>query len=436
MIFQGSIPPERQNISQKNYNRFITVNGFAYMCLGETIIILQAVQMNCPDWIVSTLGSMPYFGYVLLPLGKTVTARVGAARSQHLFWVYRNIAAFLVATAMPIALYIGQIPAICILLTGTFFFYGFRAAGFVMSQPLIGEITNESNRAQYISNNSMVSYASGALAIVLIGIIMFFFDNIWIITGVVVFGAMMGVTASEFLKKVDETNILKETAARPLFPQIKELFMTEGVKRLFFCFFVMNLAMVMLVPISMLTLKRGCGVSDSTALAFSFIQWISASAVATYGGRISKKVGSRKVLIVSFLMLLIIPITWLIVPGFSLDFFILTIPFIFSGVCTVTLNNAMTSYYLEIIVPTKRVAFAMLSSTLGGVLSGLVGMVITGTLLTWLNNFFGGNTPQSYRVYFIIAAVIILPWIFVFSSLKSLPIEKRNVKKAWLDFLW
>ena len=86
MILNGPVPPERQRQSQKNYKIFGLINGFSYTCLGETVIILLAVQLGCKNYVISTLGAMLYFGFLLLPLGKTMSAKVGAVRCQVYFW--------------------------------------------------------------------------------------------------------------------------------------------------------------------------------------------------------------------------------------------------------------------------------------------------------------------------------------------------------------
>ena len=49
MIMNGPVPPERQAASKYNYKIFALINGLSYMCLGETVIILLAVQLNCKD---------------------------------------------------------------------------------------------------------------------------------------------------------------------------------------------------------------------------------------------------------------------------------------------------------------------------------------------------------------------------------------------------
>ena len=142
MILKHPLSPEEKKTSQINYNLFSAVNGASYMCLGETVIILFAVKLHAPNILIAVIGAMMYLGFLLLPLGVIRTGQVGAARSQADFWVCRNIAALLVAASAFLVLVYPTL-AMAVLLLGSFLFYGFRAAGVVMSQPLIGDITTE-----------------------------------------------------------------------------------------------------------------------------------------------------------------------------------------------------------------------------------------------------------------------------------------------------
>ena len=49
MIFDGAVPVENQKRSQRNWLCFLMFNGFAYMCLGETVIILLALKLGASD---------------------------------------------------------------------------------------------------------------------------------------------------------------------------------------------------------------------------------------------------------------------------------------------------------------------------------------------------------------------------------------------------
>ena len=58
MIIDHPLSAEDRKISQKRMLIFNCINGFSYMCLGETLIILLAVKMMMPDTLITILGAM------------------------------------------------------------------------------------------------------------------------------------------------------------------------------------------------------------------------------------------------------------------------------------------------------------------------------------------------------------------------------------------
>ena len=65
MIFREPLTQAQMRRSQNNFIYYSLVNGVSYMCLGETVIVLLAVRMNMPDWCVSIIGALLYFGYLM-----------------------------------------------------------------------------------------------------------------------------------------------------------------------------------------------------------------------------------------------------------------------------------------------------------------------------------------------------------------------------------
>ncbi|MDD3117455.1 MAG: hypothetical protein PHO45_08855, partial [Victivallaceae bacterium] len=62
MIIDSILSAKQKAESRHNLLIFYFINGLSYMCLGETVIILFAVRLNCPDYFIAILGSMMYFG--------------------------------------------------------------------------------------------------------------------------------------------------------------------------------------------------------------------------------------------------------------------------------------------------------------------------------------------------------------------------------------
>ncbi len=409
MIYDRPLTDEQRRVSQLNYNLFNIVNGASYMCLGETVIILFAVKLHAPNVIVAVIGSMLFLGFLLLPLGVVRTAQVGAARSQADFWVCRNVAALLVAVSALI-LPLSQCLAWGLLLLGSFLFYGFRAAGVVMSQPLIGDITNNMDRARLIARSTGLFYVSGLVAMVTISLVLGHYDSLWVLVGIIVAGACCGVTASTFVRKIDETSAIRRSAQAPLFPQLKTAFFDSTLRRQICAGFMVNLAIIMMAPIAILTMKRGYGVSDTQAILFSIVQFASSIAATQISGKITEKIGPRKVAIYSYMLIFPICLFWLFAPAAVSSVWmwgLFALPFILIGAMMVSAQNAMVHYFLMAVPKERQVASSMFISVVTGAAAGVTGMFVAGGLLKLAERFLGSGLPM-YRAYFVAAGVLFL----------------------------
>ncbi len=409
MIYDRPLTDEQRRVSQLNYNLFNIVNGASYMCLGETVIILFAVKLHAPNVIVAVIGSMLFLGFLLLPLGVVRTAQVGAARSQADFWVCRNVAALLVAVSALI-LPLSQSLAWGLLLLGSFLFYGFRAAGVVMSQPLIGDITNNMDRARLIARSTGLFYVSGLVAMVTISLILGHYDSLWVLVGIIVAGACCGVTASTFVRKIDETSAIRRSAQAPLLPQLKTAFFDLTLRRQICAGFMVNLAIIMMAPIAILTMKRGYGVSDTQAILFSIVQFASSIAATQISGKITEKIGPRKVAIYSYMLIFPICLFWLFAPAAVSSVWmwgLFALPFILIGAMMVSAQNAMVHYFLMAVPKERQVASSMFISVVTGAAAGVTGMFVAGGLLKLAERFLGSGLPM-YRAYFVAAGVLFL----------------------------
>ena len=256
MIINGPLSESRMRRSQRFYALYNFFNGLSYMCLGETIIILLAVKLNCPDYVVSTLGALVYFSFILLPTGKLLAARIGAASSQAVFWALRNTAALIVASSAIWHYYGNTSGAIATLLTGAFLFYGCRAAGVVMIQPLIGNITTDSNRASILASTAALFYIASFIALIGICFVLRYSEKLSVLTGVIVTGSLFGYTSAFLLKCIDESSSLRESARQPLWPSWRKAIHNQTLMRQIYSSLVINLAVILTVPVSMLTVKR------------------------------------------------------------------------------------------------------------------------------------------------------------------------------------
>ena len=432
---------EEQKRSQRFYCFFNILNGLSYGCLGGTVIILFAIQLNCTNPEISILNGMFYFGYLLLPLGKIVSARAGAVRCQVYFWFIRNFSVLLVGFAAPVYLFLSQRLAFFILLIGAFLFYGARAAGIVVIQPLFGEITSRNDRADFFGRSLKYFYASYLLVILAItGLLHITGNNIWPLTGIIVFGAIVGIISTRMLWQIDESGAIQKFAQKPAGSELRKLLRSTIFCRMLIAGTVINLSILLLIPFCTVAIKRGYCSSDGTALVYYVIFLTSLMMFSKVGAYWIRRVGPRNIMLLMELLLIITGMLWLLAPEKN-NFWYPGIIMLLCGGTQITLMNAMNIYFLEMIPQSSRVFASILVAVISGAGAGILGMILSGSLLKILGgmdfyrNLWTGPLGL-YQVYFAAATVLLLPGIYSIYRMIPIPIEKRtsrrNIFWAWL----
>ncbi len=407
MILGRELTAGERAASQRNYIRYCFVNGASYVCLGENVLVLFAAALGVPDAVVALLGAAVYVGFAFLPPGVKVVARRGAALCQADFWMARNFAALFTATAALAAPH-SIAAASAILLAGALAFYACRSAGSVLLTPLLGDISASDEAPGVIGRGQAWFNASAVAALAAIGAILARWHGAGAYVAIIVTGALMGMASTSFLRGIRETGAIKDAASTPLRPGMRRAMRSRDLRRLSAAWFLLNLASMMLVPVSTLALKRGCGYTDAQALACAFVQYVSGCAVSFASGPLCRAFGPRRVLVASALGFLAAPFLWFAAPaGAGAPMFGLAL-FLWLGGIYFLMMNATGSYFL-LACPDKAdqvpgsVAFYLVSG--GG--AGLLGSVLSPWLVTrcaeWaprLGMSAHGGKIGPYRLYF------------------------------------
>ena len=416
MIYPGPLNHAQRAKTQKNYCLFNLVNGASYMCLGETLIVLFAIKLNAPNGMVAALSATIYFAFCMLPLGKLVAARVGAARSQAVFWTWRNIVAVGVASSAVTA-YVGY-PTLALvqIFIGACLFYGLRAAGVVMAQPFIGDMANEQERPHLLGMSYALFYVGSVCTLLLICLVLNWSESVWVITGIIVFGAVLGVSSTWFIRQMDESPAMIRAARKPIMPGIRQVWQIAAVRKLLFAMFAATLSLISIGAVSMLSVKRGYGISDTAALFFSLVQFASSGAVSYFLSRLIKRFGERKTICWSFSLMLSVAVMWIFAPV-KVNYLYCVLIFFCVGSAFVICSSALTAYYLQVTPVELRVAGSMLTTVVTSVLAGLAGMLWAAVVFKILDNIGADWLPLNcFKVYFFITLLVLLigaRWVWI-----------------------
>lgn len=405
MIVKGALSPSQMEAGRRNYNIFNLINGFSYICLGEMVIILFAIRMGSPDFCIAILGSFIFLSNFCMPLGKMFMARTGAAKTISVCWILRNVSALLVATAPLLAL-LHPAAGIGVIMLGAFGFYACRSTGVVGTQPLMGELTTPENRGKFTSGNYRLFNIAGIIMLSLIIALMNVSRDTWVFEAIIVTGAIFGFISAWFIGRVDETEALRISAAKPIMDDVKTTLKSPMRLKQIMANCVVSSAITLTLPISMLALKRGYGISDSDALLFALVQFAGGILTSYITSLLAEETGPRPLAILFYCSTLALCILWIIGPdtfqwGYSIW------PFALAGAAYLGTGIAMTQYFLTTVPNKERVGASLTIYVISGVTAGVVGSVFGGGLLKWLDTF--GLIPMDmFRLYFLIVLAALL----------------------------
>ena len=316
MIFDRPLSAAERRVSVRRLALYNLVNGGSFVCVGETMMVLVAVRLGCPDAVSAAIGTMLYVGFAALPLGRIAAGRWGAARAAGGFWALRNAFALVVAAA---ALWGPRHPALtaATVLVGAFGFYGCRAAGVVLHGPLVGDATDPEERGSVLGRLGACFYLGMCTGLVGVLWALHRSDSYATLATVIAVGSGLGVWASWFLARVHETASLREGARKPVLADLHEIAQNRAFKRHVAACCCLNLAAMLVQPASVIILKRGYGATDLQAMLFAASSYVACGLGSWLNGPLARRFGPRKEMIGAFLATLAACVFWILLPDAS-----------------------------------------------------------------------------------------------------------------------
>ena len=417
MILGRPLTAAERRKSQHLYGAFNFGNGLSYMCIGENLLVLFATQLGAPNAVIALLGAMQYIGFAMLPLGVWHTARRGAAANQADFWIARNTAALLTAAAALV--WRASPPASWgLVLLGTLLFNGFRAAGGVFFTPLMGDVSTEEEAPGVIGYTMALFNVSAVATLAAITAATHRWQGRDALAAIILLGALLGMGSSFFLRGMCETGAIRDAAREPLLRGMRDAFRDRDLLRLMLAWFLLNLVAILLLPISTLAIKRGCGFDDTRTLLCACVQFAGGMASSFASGPLCRRFGPRRLLIAGVLGYAAVSVAWLFFPATSDAWFALAAGFaLFFGLggCFYLVYNATNSYFL-LACPDKKAQVAdsipvnLVASGGAGVVGSALGAGLVSRTADWapaLGTAIFDGSLGPFRLYFLLLLPVI-----------------------------
>ncbi len=419
---------------QKRYLRFTRLNAFSFGCLADSTLILYALKNGADDFLVGLLTSFFYLTMPVMFLGKRMVGNYGAASTYAISWALRNTAAAILIAVPCLSNLWGRPWGLGLLVFGSFGFFLFRSVGLTANTPILGEITNKTNRGSYISKVWVHFNAFYFMAVSTLIIVLHWSDSVATYQKIITFGAITGWISAFLIYRVPESKNTRLSGKQPTHKALSYIWNDDRrIRKLLFAW-ISAVVMIMLVtPFTMVALKNGYHVSDYNALFYALLQIIGAVIASLVNSLVLDRVGPRPMLILYTFGLIVCAALWMMAPQSFLMYFPAII-FLFIGICRAGSMTTLNHYFLSIVPSENRVASNMLIYIISGIFAGLAGIFVGGGLLKLLTsmNFYGLNV---YRTYFALILMILIPLWFVVRRLKPVTDWKiRDVLGVFVSF--
>lgn len=398
----------RRTLAQHRFRLFWIMNAVPVAFLLEDVLVLYGIRNGVPEPALAALASFVQLTMPFMLLGRVFSARWGLAGGWTRAYLvrYTAVSTLILAPLLPTAT-----ARTALILTAGFVFAAFRAVGVINMHPLNGEITAEEDRGAYLHVNFALFNGTYLLAVLAGVFLTARFESTWIFQVMIAFGVLAGFASLLVLRGVPESGEGRRAAREPFFPVLREVRREVQLGVLIPAWAGGLMSFALVVPFSILLVKNGYGIDDSTALRFTLVTL----AGAVVGGFVNRWLTGRftpRSLVLAYVAVLVgIAALWSVSPDRYLPAW--TIPLFFAagfsraGIIVGLQHHLISSNRAE-----HRMHVSLLVELTGSAVSGLTATFIGGGLLRYFGERSSG-IDVYHRYFLVVTAILVVALVFV-----------------------
>lgn len=418
MIVTGKLDYSQQEKSRRNYLLFTFINGVSFTCMADNVLVLYALKCGCPSYFIAVILSFNFWCNLFMILGKYLISRNGAARTFSAAWLGRNFSSLITASSPFVTMWVSDMLGLIVLAVGVFGFFAFKATGLAAHPPLIGEITTPNNRGKFTSIISRYGNLACLITMSIIIVLMKYSNSLATYQLIIFAGAVSGFISTFFLISVDETESPRVSASKPIKEVVLAAWKNQRSRKLIITNCWCQSALMLVLPVSMLTLKEGYNLPDYTGLIFTLIQLTGAVFLSFFSGVISEESGPRPLVILYYCLAILISLFWIFAPS-EYSMIYTTVIFLMCGAFSFGTYVSLLHYFLAAVNDKERVGTSLFIALVSGAAAGIAGAGLGGGILKYIHGF-DISTLEMYKLYYICVAVFLLIGLFFVCRLEKL----------------
>ncbi|MBE6368080.1 MAG: MFS transporter [Lentisphaerae bacterium] len=420
MIVERLLNASERRSSQNRLCFYWCFTALGMACCGDAVLPLLAMELGISDAVTSMLGAMNYGCFLLLPLGFWAGGRYGAGRSMYIECAVMALAALLLAGS-------GALASHWLFFGGLAVYLVSRAANFAMRFSLQQNIAVDAETPAMLARNYIGMHSCSLIGFLLVSLVLYLFKGGNTMPLVLAAGGVFFFLAGKAIGGVFESESVRRQAAAPVRDQVKKAWQEPLIRQQIYVGCLLNLMLAAVVPVNILSARRGAGADASLVVMLTAVQALAAVSGCVLVRKVTQKFGPRTMMLTGYPLLWMLCLCWIFMPE-QPGWWYLLIPFVLSGILLMAFGTSLENYFLLSVRPDLQIGGTFLVFVVTGGVTGAVGMLMN-WLIFKLSAFVlppDAGSMDVYHFYYsvigtVFAAGILLPW--------SLP-EKSVQKKG------
>jgi MFS family permease len=411
---------EQREAAQSDLLRFTALNALSFEVLAGQILILFARNVGASLAEVGLLAALLPFASIIQLGVAPLVKRFGPRKLMLVGWGARTVVSACLLLVPYVAQQGGASRATQMLLTVMGSFYLCRALGMSSWLPLVQEIVPPQDRGMYLSRQEWMRQVSIVIIAVVTAVYLFGATGTTRFLHIIALGTVAAAWSLWYLWKIPDVGFDHDEQEGDYFQRAFSPLRDRGFLQ--YLAFSVTLRMVLsaIAPFLIVFLREGLHLPASGVIAVNTVSSLGAIATLGWWGRWSDRVGAKPALAVSLCGMAVAMTLWMLTRAGSAAMWVEAgAVSIALGVFTGGLTVSMSKFELGFIPLRDRAHYVAINVTVIGLASGIATLA-AGRLLQLLDPVrfqWGLLEVDSYRLFFFIAAVLLVVPLYIRRSL-------------------
>jgi MFS family permease len=411
---------EQRKKAQRDFRLYLGFNVVSFSLITGNVLFLYAIRLGAETRLIGFLSALGSISFVFSLFSRKIIRKLGVVKTRGYFWLFRYISMIpVLGTAFP-TVRSNEFLSLSLITLGFFGFNFFKGIALAGTKPILGNISQDSDRASFVSGNNMITFTGQIVTGLFMFVMLGTESPLHMYVIFMALGIITGFFASAYSLKQPEPESAGPGRQTTLLRSFRTALRKPEFSRLLYLVIFSNLAIGMAIGFIVLYAKTVYKQPDSLVIFFTVAGALGAMAMAAISRFMTDRVGSKPMYFfwTGLRLIFIAPIV--IAPVFANSWatlLFMLLLFFLNQMSIWGLQSTADLYFFATTGAENRLDFGIVFNIARGI-SGMVGSLGGGFILNWLQKSVGTEgAVLPFQIYFSIAAVFLVINLFLIPKL-------------------